>query len=207
MTDNVRSPLQSDISHVTLHTALFQRALEEHLDKCKPDPLALRQVKEWVMEWTSKEDGCNVQSGSLEIHGEHMVVTVISRCTWSSPDTGTLSFSLSAGARFRTKGKQDRKQNKVENKIRAEMIKRLKDDDYVKPLLEEDGLALCEAHIHFRPGKELEERVRVDDNVAEGVRRSIYSQSEGTLGLMDLLVSLPLMPAFSLAQRAKLRLI
>jgi hypothetical protein len=207
MADSASSPLQSDIPHVALQTTLFQQALDEHLDTSKPDLLALRQVKEWDLEWTSMEDGNNEQSGSLEIHGEHMVVTLISKCTWTSPDMGTLSFSLSARARFRNKPKQGKKQDKVANRIRAEMMKRLRDDDYVKPLLEENGLDLCEAHIHVRPGNELEERVRVDDNVAEGVRRSIYSQSEGTLGLLDLLVSLPLLPSISLAQRAKLRLL
>jgi hypothetical protein len=207
MTDNASSPPESDIPHVALHTALFQQALEEHLGTSNPDTLALRQVKEWVVEWTSMEDESNVQSGSLEIHGEHMVVTFISKCTWTSPDNGTLSFSLSARARFRTNAKQDKKRDNVANTIRTAMMKRLRDDDYIKPLLEEDGLGLCEAHIHVRPGNELEERVRVDDNVAEGVRRSIYSHSEGTLGLMDLLVSLPFLPSISLAQRAKLRLL
>jgi hypothetical protein len=73
-----------------------------------------------------------------------------------------------------TTTKQGKKQGKVANEIGTEIMKRLRDDDYVKPLLEEDGLVLCEAHIHVNPGNELEERVRVDDNVAEGVRRSAF---------------------------------
>lgn len=211
MTDNDSSPPEIKIHRIPLHTGLFEEALDRHLDVSKPDPLALRQVQKWILEWTTKEDVNDVRSGSLEIHGEHMVVTLSSKCTWTSPDSGMLAFTLSARAQFQTKSeaKEAKKRDKVANKVRAEIIKHLRDDDYIKSLLEDKdvGLVLCEAHIQMCPGNELEERVRVDDNVAEGVRRCIYSQSEGTLSLMDLLVSLPFLPSVPLAQRAKLRLL
>ena len=211
MTDNDSTPPEIKIPHILLHTGLFQEALDRHLDVSKPDPLALRQVQTWILEWTTKEDVHNVRTGSLKIHGKHIMVTLVSKCAWTSPDSGMLSFKLLAHAQFQSKSeaKGTKKREKVANKVRSETVKHLRDDDYIKPLLEDEdvGLVLCEAHIHLRPGSELEERVRVDDIVAEGVRRCIYSHSEGTLSLIDLLLSLPFLPSVPLAQRAKLSLL
>ena len=195
----------------------FQKALETHLDESKPDPLALWQVQEWQLIWKEQQQHADILvddsyalNGSLEIHGAHVIVTLESQCTWTSPVSGTLDFTLLARARFSSNRDHCSKRNKAEIKIRAEMTKRLQDDDYIKPLLDSrHGLALCEAHIYWIPNKDhLEERVRVDQQVAEGVRRSIYSQSSSTLALIELLTCLPYLPLDNiLAQRAKLRLL
>ena len=212
MTDHATAPTESSLTPSTLSTVLFEEALDKHLDASKPDPLALRQVQAWHLQWDN--DGGsdhNTQNGTLQIHGEHMMLMLDSHCVWSTEkvDGGTLAFTLTARARFRTKSEtqkaDDKTQNKKAKKMSAGVIQRLCDDPYVKPLLER-GAVLCEAHIRIQ-GDELEERVRVEEDALEGTRRCIYSHAEDTLSVLELLVSLPYLPSNSLAQRAKLRLL
>ena len=68
----------------------------------------------------------------------------------------------------------------------------------------------------------MEERVNVSDPVAEGLRRALFSQAESSLDLVEILLSLPILPTATssatatatalsftcpLANRAKLRLL
>lgn len=195
------------MSHaIPLHS--FQEALEKHIDQSKPDPLARKQVEAWNLNWRQDHDvssTTDVLIGCLEIHGDYVIVTIESHCSWTSPNHGTLDFTLRARARFAPKKKG---LDKTSTKIRTGIMKRLREDDYVKPLLEsKEGMILCEAHILSDNG-ELEERVLVDENVVEGLRRSIYSQAEDNLSVMELLMSLPYLPCDNnLAHRAKLRIL
>lgn len=191
----------------------FQEALERYVDESKPDLLAKKQVQAYTLEWrqdttdtdANKNNENKVQSGSLNIHGQYIIITLDSYCTWTLPDSGTLDFSLRARAKFAPPLEMT---NKTNRKVQTEMKRRLRQDDYIKPLLEsKEGLVVCEAFIHLQQPDKLEERVRVDENVAEGIRRCIYSQSQGCLSLMELLVSLPYLPSHTLGQRAKLRLL
>ena len=186
----------------------FEEALKEHLDKSKPNELARKQIKKWELVWRQDKHDIvssqnNTLNGSLEIHGEHVVVTIYSQCTWVSPDHGTLDFSLRARARFATL-----KQDKTSEKIRTKIMKRLLEDDYVKPLLEsQEGILLCEGHVHSIDDQ-LEERVLVDEIAVEGVRRSVYSHADDNLSVMELLVDLPYIPHNNfLAHRLKLRIL
>ncbi|CAB9524176.1 expressed unknown protein [Seminavis robusta] len=154
-----------------------------------------------------------------------------------------LYFVLKATLRFRTKHDNkhnkddDNKDKKANDKIRTKMIQRLRQDDYIKKLLSseeqndnKDWKMLCEARVSIQQQQQpsstatatttsvveqLEERVDVNDAVAEGLRRALFSASESSLDVIEVLLSLPLLPGSAhtlsfdcpLADRAKLRLL
>jgi hypothetical protein len=140
--------------------------------------------------------------------------------------------------------------NKTERKIRQKMMQRLKKDSYLAKLLavgksssnnnsninpQPSGAAthtttvssldpvLAKARIHVDQTKHiLEERVDVSDMVAEALRRAVWSSSESSLDLIELIMALPSLPGTRhqvnnkeyqcietspLADRAKLRLL
>lgn len=151
------------------------------------------------------------------------------------PKEGSLYFSLRANLRFRTKYDKDqtestktRDEKKSEDKIRSKMIQRLRDDKFIKQLLSDEkkfpkksqeSAVLCEAFLKvYTPENQsepqFEERVDVTDNVAESIRRAVFSRAESSLDVVDLLLNLPILPCSihkvvpcPLADRAKLRLL
>ena len=109
--------------------------------------------------------------------------------------------------------KVDRKEQRAQTKIRAGMIDRLKQDFYVKRLLDLDGDSaaldgkgdddqvllqrrICEAEIKESfdssgAAKELEERVDVSEDALEGIRRAVLSQLDDNTSVLDLLLAFP----------------
>jgi len=111
----------------------------------------------------------------------------------------------------------DRKQQKAQAKVRSRMVDRLKKDPYVKKLLDtasatsslsisDNGgdiarkqITLFAAEIHQSfdsRGKveDMEERVDINEDGVEGVRRAMFSQLEDNTSVVELLLSLPFLP-------------
>lgn len=175
--------------------------------------------------------------GSLTWKNEYMMAEIECLCCWEPPEKGTklsgsLYFSMQAQLRVRNKHdknnnnnadeeKKPKAEKKAQEKIRSKMIQRLKEDAYIKRLSPDKDSKkksiLCEARVNVSSeGGQLEERVDVTDNVAEGLRRALFSQAESALDVVELLLSLPLLPGSAhaltsihcpLADRAKLRLL
>ena len=110
--------------------------------------------------------------------------------------------------------KVDRKEQRAQTKIRAGMIDRLKNDFYIKRLLDLDGGSpissdgksdneqvqlqrrICEAEIKQSfdsegTVKELEERVDVSEDALEGIRRAVLSHLDENTSVLDLLLAFP----------------
>ena len=110
--------------------------------------------------------------------------------------------------------KIDRKEQRAQTKIRSGMIDRLKNDFYIKRLLDLDGGSstvsggkcdneqvelqhrICEAEIKesFNADgtvKELEERVDASEDALEGIRRAVLSHLDTNTSLLDLLLAFP----------------
>mmetsp|Transcript_15839 Transcript_15839/g.24316 ORF Transcript_15839/g.24316 Transcript_15839/m.24316 type:complete len:131 (+) Transcript_15839:217-609(+) len=89
------------------------------------------------------------------------------------------------------------------------MLKRLKQDDYIKKILINEFSTVCETTIITKDKSEVEERVWISGDLLESIRRAIYSQSESALDVVELLASLPYLKTREcpLGGRAKLRLL
>ena len=176
--------------------------------------------------------------GMLDIQGEHVVVSIQAECYWNHvpsntdevSNDGSLYLSLSAQARFVTKAERsrrqpppsdqpsDKKEAKLQEKIQGKLLQRLRDDNVLSKLLGTDLQLLAEASIKVTTkGKELEERVHISDEIAEAIRRAIYSSAESSLDIVEVLLFMPFLPTTMhrssmsvttpLADRAKLRLL
>lgn len=195
----------------------FQESLQHYIEEAKPDPLELKQISSWKLSWKQEKTTANQAhssqslNGTLEIQGEFMTVIINSNCkstVTESSNIGTLDFELSARAEFVTSQDHAVDDDNVNRKIRTEMTRRLRNDDYIKPLLSiKEGILLCEAHIQLdNDTNKLEERVFMDETVLHGVLRCIYSRASSTLSMLELLLSFPYLPN-ALGKRAKLRLL
>ena len=177
-------------------------------------------------------------AGTLTIHGDHMAVILYVHTEWywdEKVGKGMLTFRLEAKARFRTKreiGKQDR----VGAKVRSGMVKRLRSDDYIQKLLQapdiavvetkrnnkssrtssnrsktvEEGASVCDATVFLdETSSELEERVSLDQDILEAIRRCLFSHAETSLMMIEALASLPYLETSDcgLGSRAKLRIL
>lgn len=105
----------------------------------------------------------------------------------------------------------DRKERSARRKLRAGMLKRMRSDALIKPILVDEGSVLCEALIqqnrHARRdaagskssamNPELEERVNVQESTLEAVRHAIFSHTEDNLDVLDILLSMPYLPRSS----------
>jgi hypothetical protein len=239
------------MEHVKVKTKYFQKAMQHYIDEFKPDPLVKRQLQSWTLEWQGDKTSSpspktetlsfapsHAVQGTLQVGGEHLLVFLKAECYWKpsgedNPQNGSLHFSLSAQARFWTLSElaerqpddDDKKQAKIQEKIRSKMVERLRDDAYIGKMLmllnssNDDNYQLL-AHVEIQKNDTgLEERVQVEDPVAEGIRRAIFSTSTSVLDLVEVLINLPLLPcgqhqAYTsistttpLADRAKLRLL
>jgi len=229
-------PDDKKMRHHTLESQAF--SVDRYIDEEKPDPLQKRQMEGWTFEWQPLEEGndnnssdkpsslmtldfepTHVLAGSLVWTGEHVVVTLQSRCYWrtsSDDDDGSLFFECTAAAEMVAELPGDKKEAKIAQKVRE----RLQQDDYIAKLLkctkegkeESRPLDLCQASVVTTDQTErLEERVHCNEVAAEAVRRAVYSTApNGPIDVFEVVCSaLPLLP-FShtqLAQRAKLRLL
>ena len=233
-----------------MKTKYFQKAMQQYIDEFKPDPLVKRQLQSWTLEWqgdktSSPSPAAEVLSfapshavqGILQIGGEHLLVFLKAECYWKpagedNPQNGSLHFSLSAQARFWTPSElaeqqsireDDKKEAKIQEKIRSKMVERLRADAYIGKMLmlldNDDNYQLLAQTEIQKNDTGLEERVQVSDPVAEGIRRAIFSTSTSVLDLVEVLINLPLLPCGQhqeytsisittpLADRAKLRLL
>jgi hypothetical protein len=215
MTDCI-SPATSRFS-VVLHSTLFQQSVLRYLDATKPDALARKQIESWTLEWKEQENKNTPLEGSLTINGDFVVLTLQVLCNWTYENgIGSLDFSMHARAKCRTKN-EVKKLTRIEqnretksSKIRAAIATRLNGDDYIKILLLNDNVLLCEAAILVDDKqKQLEEKVYINDDGMESFRRCIYSHAEDTLVVMEFLMSLDFLstPDCPLGHRAKLRLL
>ena len=111
-----------------------------------------------------------------------------------------------------------------EEKIRSKMITRLRKDDYISKLLNDEDdnnnktptpVRLAQAKIQVH-GNDLEERVDVTENICEAVKRAVWSSAESPLEAVEVLMQFPCLPTTvhesldaktPLANRAKLRLL
>ncbi len=205
-------------------------------------------------------DPSHLLQGRLEIGGDFMVITLHTTCMWkatlngekASTQYGDFYFSCHATARFWTssemknRGKNnqeekeaiqlsDKKDQKIQEKIQAKMMTRLRNDAYISKLLvgssidvnsqqspSKKGLQrmlLAQAKIRFSP-TDLEERVTVSDDICEAIKRAVWSSAESPLDVVEVLLHLPFLPttdhipskensiySTSLANRARLRLL
>jgi len=206
----------SPISSVTvpLHSCLFQESIRRYLEESKPDALVKQQIESWAVEWTEQVNKSASIQGSLAIHGNYMVLTIHACCNWYYAEgIGHLEVSLRATARFRTRSEllsSDKEKVRKAGKIRSAVVARLQQDGYIKLLLGQKSLTLCEATIIVHDVQhQLEEKVFVNDDGLEAVRRCIFSHGEDTLSVMELLTSLDFFktPDCPLGHRAKLRLL
>lgn len=140
---------------------------------------------------------------------------------------------------------ENRNDKKVQDKIRSKMVARLRDDAYVSKLLvgntsnkdaSESSSAgtkailwtpplLAQAKIRFSVS-DLEERVKVSEDVCEAIKRAIWASAESPLDVVEVLLHMPFLPTTTstiidqessepeirslktpLANRAKLRLL
>jgi hypothetical protein len=234
------------MEHVKVKTKWFQKAMDIYIDEFKPDPLVKRQLQSWTLEWNGDKNSSPLEElsfapshalqGTLQVGGEHLLVFLKTECYWKpgedSPQNGSLHFSLSAQARFWTplelaerqppmEEANDKKEAKIQEKIRSKMVERLRADAYIGKLLlldedNDNNQLLAQTEIQ-KNDTGLEERVNVSDPVAEGVRRAIFSSSVSVLDLVEVLINLPLLPCGQhqkslstttpLADRAKLQLL
>lgn len=202
--------------NVVLSSALFQQSLLRYLDTTKPDALARKQIESWTLEWVENDNKSVPLGGTLTINGDIMSLTLQVYCNWCYENgIGSLDFSMHARATFRTKSELQtaRTAHNAETKsrkIRAAIMKRRNEDDYIKILLLGDNVLLCEASIIVdNEQKQLEEKVYINDDGMEAFRRCIYSHAEDTLVVMELLMSLDFLSTSDcpLGHRAKLRLL
>ena len=136
----------------------------------------------------------------------------------------------------------DSSTTKTKEKIRSKMIKRLQNDSYISKILinnnsdddhdddndskvvqqkqQQRQQLLAQAKIHIDE-IDLEERVDVSESICESIKRSIWSNAESQLDIIDLILQFPCLPttshsnnmkmvvsmATNLANRAKLRLL
>jgi hypothetical protein len=157
----------------------------------------------------------------------------------SSTQHGQFFYSCHASARFWTKSELkekhkgfDRADKKVQDKIRSKMVARLREDAYISKLFVETsdssssqqsaqvpkGPLLAEAKIEYS-ANDLEERVRVSEDVAEAIKRAVWASAESPLDVIEVILHLPFLPTTAhksegstlattqLANRAKLRLL
>ena len=185
----------------------------------------------------------DVIHGVLTWNGDYMCAEIEALCCWAPhvmsdstenngtnkmPSHGSLYFALRPTLRFRTKHdkrpgdeSKSKEERKADEKLRSRMIKRLKEDIFIKKLvpdtLNNDSIKksssehkqpdtiLCEARVSVNSsengsddantsGGQFEERVDVTDSVAEGLRRGLFSSAESALDVAELLLSLPILP-------------
>jgi hypothetical protein len=117
--------------------------------------------------------------------------------------------------------KKDKK-DKAQERITSRMMERLRDDAYItKWLLLGEPSLLYEARILLQnDSAQLEERVDTSPDVAEAIRRAVFSLAEDSLDVLEVVLALPCLPVVkispvllpknhttALADRARLRLL
>ena len=204
----------NDLASVDLSTIDFQQALHRYMEDTKPDPLARKQVEGWSLEWKDQV---------LQISTSTAILSIFPHVEWTWDEKGkrgSMDFNLKASAKFLTKSQlksqknaesesKDRKEERASQKILAGMVNRLRKDDYIQKLLveEKEPPSICTATIMIEHNSELEERVHIQDDIMEAIRRLIFSQAESPISVVEFLVSLPYLSMNPLGHRIKLRLL
>eukprot|EP00980_Cylindrotheca_fusiformis_P003319 scaffold746_cov123-Cylindrotheca_fusiformis.AAC.7 len=214
------------IVRIPLALSGFESAIEQFIQDNRPDPLSLKQIRGWSLQWEKQQSDprkvlafkpSHAIEGTLQIVGDYMVVSLIVLCCWfsqpPSPKFGKLYFSCHVRAKFTDNDKLD----KVQTRINSKVTKRLAKDSYIAKLLttNKSGILLAQAKIHVEEN-DLEERVDVSEQVSEAVKRAIWSSAESPLDVIELILQFPFLPTTlhkslsattELANRAKLRLL
>jgi hypothetical protein len=141
-------------TRIPLNDQLFQQALVQYMDDAKPDPLALKQLKGWKLEWceqdepASKDNGkepsaeeeednipfdpTHMIHGTLKIHGEYMVVSLKMLCAWAPSSEkasfGSLYYVCDVRGEYNLVTKKS-------DKIAGKVISRLRQDDYISSIV------------------------------------------------------------------------
>jgi hypothetical protein len=217
----------------SLESDQFREALESYIDYNKPDPMARRQLESWKMTWSNQTEAKEQQDfkakhaivGTLELRGEYVSVSLDMECFWRGEhDKGRLTYTCTIQSHtFIDKKDDDDDDDKARRKIRKKMCSRLGKDSYIAKL--SDNKQLFSATIDVDDSRsKLEERVDVSDDVAEGLKRAVWSSTATSIDVVDVLLWFPSLPCASssaasktnttttttttkLANRAKLRLL
>lgn len=183
--------------------------------------------------WKTTTTGSNEKEASTTQYGHFVFAGHAMARFWTKTELMNKTSNHQQGKDDDPNGTRNKKDQKVQDKIRTKMMARLLDDAYISKLLvstttrdnndprRQGGSLLAQAHIHFTPNS-LEERVTVMDDVGEAIKRAIWSATESPLDVVELLLALPLLPTTdhnstgdnsipitttSLANRARLRLL
>jgi hypothetical protein len=198
----------------------FTKAAATYTNENDVDPIMKRQMETWSFEWSDNIDDTtdddleeswqHVYNGRLVWRSDSnpLVVMLESRCKWTDYE---LDWECLASARFQNHNSSD---DKKQNKIYKRLVQRFENDDYINKLLK-GPVVLCEASVFTKTL--LEEKVFSDGDVAEGVKRAVWSSAQEPLDVFELCVQFfPLLPATrfenissttKLADRAQLRLL
>jgi hypothetical protein len=228
----------SNTTRIAIPSKGFSEAIEHYIDYNRPDPLSAKQLRGLSLEWKDEEiqgdtfpfHPSHALQGTLQIGGDYLVVSLKVSCAWfsevSSPKYGKLYYSCHASARClgedelkKRKTSDDDKQEKIQDKIRSKMVKRIAKDSYVSKILSDKGeekvALLAQANIQVATNN-LEERVDVSEQISEAIKRAIWSSAETPLDVVELILQFPFLPTTvhkklmettELANRAKLRLL
>jgi hypothetical protein len=153
--------------------------------------------------------------GTLSLHGDYMKILLRANCQWTwdtATESGVLEFALSVCARVLAMAELRARATTsgdaiTDKKVRSKVLKRLQSDDYITKVLVDDFQPLCQATV-LTKAIQLEERVWMDQDLLESIKRSIYSQASSVMDVVELVASFPyLANGCPLGHRAKLRLL
>jgi hypothetical protein len=220
------------VCRVRLSDEVFAESLKRYVDDEKPDPLQKKQMESWRMVWIDGNEGDNVPlssspdievasftpshvlSGTLDIFGEYMIVSLHILCCWMGDlYNGSVRFTCRASVRPNTTHA---------TKMHRTVIQRLSSDEQIRTILAAPTIdtteVLCSAFLDSKSvpdqPSQMEERVYCSEPVAEAIRRAIFSSSESSLDVFDVVCRLPFLSSestgselSSLADRARLRIL
>ena len=164
--------------------------------------------------------------GILQMEGEYIIVNLEIQCCWktsssSQKKSGDGQLTYYCRVQSATFIRDNVEEDKTKQKIRTKMISRLQQDTYIMKLLSVEGendndndknnddddndddssssfLYLANAKIEVEESNNiLEERVDVSDVVAEALRRAIWSSSDSSIDIIELILGLPSLPTTS----------
>lgn len=165
----------------------------------------------------NKERRCDMNSKSASTTSSDGVDAAAAKQFQEEFDFKLTASASKSTVRSKDAHEQGGKDCKASEKRRAEMLKRLRSDHYVRRLFVDDkantdclvGAPLCEALIqqNLRSGvisassnndiDELEERVNVEEGTLQGIKNAIFSKSEDNLDVLEILLNMPYLPRLS----------
>lgn len=172
-------------SSINLSLDDVSKAIDEYVDENKPDPLQLKQIRGWTFSFAVEQDDKN---HALVWKGEH--ANVIIHCDYTTTPH-SLHFACHVEAVLTSKS--------------AKIKNRLAKDDYIRKINHKQ--LICQADIDHT-NDSMEERFFTDEEIAEAVRRAVWSTAD-RIDIIDLLgrLYLPSSSSGDLGNRARLRLL